>query len=117
MLNHNCRRVLSPPLCCPLGRGKRIVKSPKLYFRDSGLLCWMLGLDARTLPSSPFIGAVWEGFVFAELRKLAAVDSARPHFWFYRDQASREIDLVIEVGGRSGGAGSTLAGFAESRTR
>ncbi|MEI6387055.1 MAG: ATP-binding protein [Spirochaetota bacterium] len=80
--------------------GKRIVKSPKLYFRDSGLLCWMLGLDARTLPSSPFIGAVWEGFVFAELRKLAAVDSARPHFWFYRDQASREIDLVIEVGGR-----------------
>jgi predicted AAA+ superfamily ATPase len=79
---------------------KRIVKTPKLFFRDSGLLCWILGVDERNLPTSPFVGALWEGFVFAELRKLAAIHPRRPRFWFYRDQASREIDLIVEVGGR-----------------
>jgi len=80
--------------------GKRIVKTPKLYFRDSGLLCRLLGLDAPSLARSPFLGAVWETFVFAELRKLAAVDPRRPRFWYYRDVQAREIDFVIETGGR-----------------
>jgi hypothetical protein len=79
---------------------KRIVKTPKVYFRDSGLLCRLLGLDSASLLVSPFLGAVWETFAFAELRKLAAVDPRRPRFWYYRDQVAREIDLVVETGGR-----------------
>ena len=72
---------------------KRIVKTSKIYFRDSGLLCRLLGLDSASLLVSPFLGAVWETFAFAELRKLAAVDPRRPRFWYYRDQVAREIDL------------------------
>jgi predicted AAA+ superfamily ATPase len=80
--------------------GKRIVKSPKVYFRDSGLLCSLLGLDESSLARSPFLGAVWEGFVFAEFRKLAGPAQNRGKFWFYRDQAGNEIDLLYEQGGR-----------------
>ena len=56
--------------------GKRVVKTPKVYFRDSGLLCFLLGLDASTLLTSPALGAVWETFVFAEMRKLNEAESA-----------------------------------------
>lgn len=80
--------------------GKRIVKSPKLYFRDSGLLCFLLGLDAGSLESSPFLGAIWETFLFGELRKLEAATGSGTRFWFYRDQRAREIDFVLERGGR-----------------
>lgn len=80
--------------------GKRIVKSPKLYFRDSGLLCFLLGLDESSLPSSPFLGAVWETYLFAEMRKLESARGAGTRFWFYRDQRGREIDFVLERGGR-----------------
>ena len=79
--------------------GKRIVKSPKVYFRDSGLLCTLLGLDEKTLVKSPFLGAVWEGFVFAEARKVSSPRMDRGRFWFYRDQTGREVDLIYEKGG------------------
>ena len=52
--------------------GKRIVKTPKVYFRDSGLLCFLLGLDENSLAGSPFLGPVWESFVFSEMRKTVA---------------------------------------------
>jgi hypothetical protein len=80
--------------------GKRIVKTPKAYFRDSGLLCFLLNLDESTLGASPYLGAVWETLVFSELRKMAQVASAQVNFWYYRDQRAREIDLVLERGGR-----------------
>lgn len=79
---------------------RRIVKTPKVYFRDSGLLCHLLGLDEKSLESSPYLGAVWEGFVFAELRKLTGPRADRGRFWFYRDQTAREIDLIYEKGGK-----------------
>ena len=78
---------------------RRIVKTPKVYFRDSGLLCYLLGLDEQTLERSPFLGAIWEGFVFAEFRKLAGPLEQSGHFWFYRDQSGREVDLIYEKGG------------------
>jgi predicted AAA+ superfamily ATPase len=78
---------------------KRMVKTPKVYFRDSGLLCQLLGLDEDSLPRSPFLGAVWEGFVFAELRKLAAPLERPGKFWFYRDQSGREVDIIHEKNG------------------
>lgn len=52
--------------------GKRIVKTPKVYFRDSGLLCFLLGLDENSLAGSPFLGPAWESFVFSEMRKTVA---------------------------------------------
>ena len=76
--------------------GKRIVKSPKLYLTDPGLLCFLLGLDIRSMASGPLIGAVWETLVFAELRKNigAAADAAAQTLWFYRDAQGREIDFL-----------------------
>jgi len=80
--------------------GKRIVKTPKVYFRDSGLLCFLLGLDERSLPGSPFLGPIWESFVFAEMRKIVASLGDSTRFWFYRDQGAREIDFVLEKAGQ-----------------
>ena len=80
--------------------GKRIVKTPKLYFRDSGLLCFLLNLSETTLSALPVLGAVWETFLFAEMRKLNSILPQPVNFWYYRDQRAREIDFVIESGGR-----------------
>jgi predicted AAA+ superfamily ATPase len=80
--------------------GKRMVKTPKVYFRDSGLLCFLLNIDEESLVKSPSLGAVWETFLFAEMRKLNAVLSAPVNIWYYRDQRAREIDFVLERGGR-----------------
>jgi hypothetical protein len=79
--------------------GKRIVKSPKLYFRDTGLVCFLLGLDERSLELSPFLGSLWETYIFAEMRKLESARGLGARFWFYRDQRGRDIDFVVERGG------------------
>lgn len=79
---------------------KRVVKTPKVYFADSGLLCYLLNLTERTLASSPLLGAVWETFVFAELRKRLSFVERPVDLWFYRDQRAREIDFIVDTGGR-----------------
>lgn len=79
---------------------KRMVKTPKIFFRDSGLLCYLLNLTVATLPTSSLLGAVWETFVFAELHKLVSLRDEPATLWFYRDQRAREIDFVIDSGGR-----------------
>lgn len=80
--------------------GKRLIRSPKLYFRDTGLLCFLLGIDEDSteaeLSRSPFAGALWEAYLFAEMRKLAAATGSSVRFWMYRDQRSREVDFVLE---------------------
>lgn len=75
--------------------GKRLVKSPKIYFNDVGLLCFLLGLSRDTVGSSHLIGHIWETFVFAELRKWALLSNGLMSLWFYRDQ-SREVDFIID---------------------
>lgn len=67
---------------------KRVVKSPKLCFSDTGLLCHLLGLDAATLIKSPYLGPVWETAIYAQLRK--ARRDLRDTFWFYRDAQQHE---------------------------
>jgi len=74
--------------------GKRLVKTPKLYFKDTGLLCFLLGLTESSLPTSPFVGSLWETAVFAELRKRAGLASRRS-MWFYRDVQGREVDFLV----------------------
>ncbi len=79
----------------------RLVKSPKIYWRDSGLLHALLGLpSAAALLDQPWAGASWEGFVIEQL--LAALGAAgRPHEAAYvRTRLGEEIDLVLELGGQ-----------------
>lgn len=75
--------------------GKRLAKTPKLYFNDVGLLCFLLGLNRDVVAESYLVGAIWETFVFGELRKYLRVDAPEATVWFYRDQ-SREVDFVID---------------------
>lgn len=74
--------------------GKRMVKSPKVYLHDSGLLCFLLGVEAPFLSRTPLIGAIWETFVYAELRKTIAHKSRGASLWFYRDAQGREVDFL-----------------------
>lgn len=81
-------------------RTKSIVKSPKLYLSDTGVLCALLNLrSVRDLRQSPSAGAIWETFVFAQLRhrERRAGRSGRVYYW--RDR-TREVDFLVEAGGR-----------------
>ena len=79
---------------------KRMVKTPKIYLRDSGLMCYLLNLITETLPTSPLLGGVWETFVFSEPRKRVSFQDKPISVWFYRDQRAREIDFVLDSGSR-----------------
>jgi predicted AAA+ superfamily ATPase len=80
--------------------GKRIVKSPKLYLNDPGMLCFLLGLDGRALSVSPLVGTVWETFVYGEFRKRFNAHPAPSSLWYYRDAQGREIDFLEVRDGR-----------------
>jgi predicted AAA+ superfamily ATPase len=74
--------------------GKRLVKSPKLYLRDSGLVHELLGIgELETLVGHPVVGASWEGFV---IENLLACAPARTEAYFYRTSAGAEIDLILK---------------------
>ncbi len=75
--------------------GKRFAKTPKLFFNDVGLLCFLLGLNGQAVTGSYLVGAIWETFVFGELRKYLSLDAPQATIWYYRDQ-SREADFIIE---------------------
>ncbi len=80
--------------------GKRLVKSPKIYVRDSGLVHALLGIQsAIDLAGHPVVGTSWEGFVIENLL-AAAPEHTRASF--YRTSAGAEMDLVLELGGRHG---------------
>jgi len=81
--------------------GKRLVKSPKVYVRDSGLLHALLGLPGvRELQGHPVAGSSWEGFV---VEQVAAALPAGAQMGFYRTTVGAEIDLVVEHRGRKVG--------------
>ena len=78
---------------------KRIVKTPKLYFLDTGLLCALLGLrGAEDLWNHPLRGALVETFVVAELTKLFAHSGERARLFFWRDSHGTEVDVLIDLG-------------------
>ncbi|MCG5548790.1 ATP-binding protein [Halorhodospira halochloris] len=80
---------------------KRLVKTPKLYMLDSGLACWLLGIEnAQQLATHPLRGALFESWVLAEHLK-ARWNTGRPsNISFWRDRTGREVDLVIDCGDR-----------------
>ena len=78
---------------------KRLVKSPKIYIRDSGLLHRLAGLsDAASLEKWAHRGNSFEGLVIEELITAATLDFNAPRFYFYRTQAGAEVDLLIQNG-------------------
>ena len=79
---------------------KRLVKSPKVYVRDSGIVHALLGIENHdALTGHPVVGPSWEGFV---IENLLAVAPPRTMASFYRTQAGAEIDLLLEIPGRRG---------------
>jgi hypothetical protein len=78
---------------------KRIVKQPKLYFYDTGLLCSLLGLrKVSDLHSHHLRGSIYESYVIAEYIKQQYHSGERPAAYFWRDHSGHEIDLIIEDG-------------------
>ena len=81
-------------------RTKSIVKSPKLYLADTGLLCALLNIRSEeALRQSPAAGAVWETFVFEQLRGRERRAGRVGSLFFWRDR-TREVDFVADTGGR-----------------
>lgn len=79
--------------------GKRLVKSPKIYVRDSGLLHYLLGIsDERALLESPRRGFSWEGLLIEQLVARENLRRAGSRFWFYRTHAGIEVDFIIDRG-------------------
>lgn len=76
--------------------GKRIIKSPKVYWADSGMACHLLGIQTQAeLDRSPFLGAVFEGYAAAEILKSQTNQGLRKELYYFRDQQGLEIDFVL----------------------
>lgn len=88
--------------------GKRQVKSPRIYLRDSGILHHFLNTQSlRDLERHPKVGASWEGFIIEALLQHLGVDDRHSYFW--RTHQGAEIDLIVQRGGK-------LRGFEIKRT-
>lgn len=76
--------------------GKRLVKSPKLYFTDTGLLCWLLGIEQEAqLTKSSFSGTVFENFVASEIVKHQVHSGQRKELYYFRDEQGLEVDFIV----------------------
>jgi predicted AAA+ superfamily ATPase len=80
---------------------RRLVKSPKIYFSDTGMLCRLLGIrSSEDLHNHPLRGAIFETFIVSEMRKLYLHHGERPPLYFWRDSNGREVDLLVDTGRR-----------------
>jgi predicted AAA+ superfamily ATPase len=76
--------------------GKRLVKSPKMYWGDAGLACHLLGIQSQAeLDRSPFLGSIFEGFIASEILKSQINRGQRKELYYFRDQQGLEIDFLI----------------------
>jgi hypothetical protein len=76
--------------------GKRLVKSPKVYWGDAGLACHLLGIQSQAeLDRSPFLGSIFEGFVASEILKSQINRGQRKELYYFRDQQGLEIDFLV----------------------
>jgi len=80
--------------------GKRLVKTPKVYFTDTGTLCHLAGLkDPEHAMAGPLGGAIFETAVLTEIVKTLASRGEDPRVYFWRTSAGVEVDLLVETGG------------------
>jgi hypothetical protein len=76
--------------------GKRLIKSSKVYWADSGMACYLLGITSQSeLERSPFLGPLFEGFVAAEILKSQINRGERKELYFFRDQQGLKVDFLI----------------------
>ena len=81
--------------------GKRLVKTPKVYFTDLGTLCYLAGLRSpEHAASGPLGGAIMETAVLGEIVKTLTHRGTDPRVFFWRTTAGAEVDIVVEAGGR-----------------
>lgn len=80
---------------------KRLVKSPKLYFHDVGLACWLLGLrTAEQVARDPLFGSLFENLIVMEALKARFNQGESAQMYFYRDATGNEVDLLLPAGRR-----------------
>lgn len=81
--------------------GKRLIKTPKLHFTDSGLACHLLGIrDEETLRNSIFLGPLFEGLVASEILKHRLNRGLGRDLYYFRDRQGLEVDLIVDIGNR-----------------
>jgi predicted AAA+ superfamily ATPase len=80
----------------------RLVKTPKVYMNDSGLLCYLLGVSLDDLISkkTDFTGAILENFIFNELQKQISWSNSCPEIYHFRNTNGKEVDFVLELRNR-----------------
>ena len=79
---------------------KRLVKTPKLYFYDTGLVCYLTRWSsAETLESGTMNGAILENYVVSEIMKTYLNSGKQPFMYYYRDKDAKEIDVILEHDG------------------
>jgi uncharacterized protein len=80
---------------------KRLVKSPKLYFYDTGLMCWLLGIqNPHQLITHPLRGSIFETFIVSEMKKTCFNLLLNTELYFWRDSNGREIDVIADFSGK-----------------
>ncbi len=83
---------------------KRVIKSPKLYFVDTGLLCSLLGINSITaLKKHDKYGSVFENWIISEIKKNRANSGIQGGLYYFRDSAGNEVDVVTEKNGETFG--------------
>lgn len=81
--------------------GKRLVKTPKIYFLDVGTLCYLTGLkDPEHAAAGPLAGAIMETAVLSEIVKSLTHRGIEPQVYFWRTSTGTEVDFVVETGGK-----------------
>jgi uncharacterized protein len=79
--------------------GKRLIKSPKIYFTDIGLACYLLGItQIHQVSRDPLIGNMFENMVVMDIRKTLMNQGLESNLFFYRDHNNHEVDLLIKYG-------------------
>lgn len=81
--------------------GKRLIKTPKVYFTDVGTLCYLTGLkDTEHAASGPMGGAILENAVISEIVKTLTHRGLNPQIYFWRTMAGTEVDVIVDTGER-----------------
>ena len=94
ILEMTAQIILVPPYFENLG--KRLIRSPRLYIADSGLACHLLGIETEAeLRRSPFLGALFEGFLASEIVKAQVGAGGRREIYYFRDQQGLEVDFIV----------------------
>ncbi len=78
--------------------GKRLIKTPKVFFNDSGLLAHLLGVNSGNLEDNPKIsGQLFESFIFQELMKQISWSKTQPKLYYFRTASGKEVDFILQT--------------------